>query len=110
MTARAGRLKYQVEIQSPVDTPDGAGGQVRLWEPVITRRAGQELKGSRIFHALQQRYHQLSHVFRLRDIEIQPQYRLFFEGVAHRIIGIETQYRETLVITESEQRTKTYGH
>ena len=110
MTARAGRLKYQIHIQAPVDTPDGSGGQSRAWTPVITRRAGQEIKGSRVFHVMQQRYTQISHIFRLRDVEVLPEFRIVFEDEPHRIVGIETQGRETLLMTEIEQRTKTYGH
>lgn len=108
---RAGRLRHRVVFQQLEITPDDAGGQSSTWVDQLDRRCDQEHQGGRVFQALQKQYSQMSHVFTLRNAEINPQWRLVFEGQPHRILSVSTEDdRRIQIITEAEQETRNYGH
>lgn len=111
MIRRAGKLTESLEFLSPTDTPDGKGGIDRVWPVVDKRRAAKEHKGTRTFHALQQRYTQATDVFRLREFHVEASWKVKHDRDTYRIIGIELHDRETLLVCEVEtQGAKTYGH
>lgn len=62
----AGKLNRWITIQKPVDTPDGAGGDVRVWVPFLNLWAQVEaLMGSEPFFA-DQMYPKLQVAFTIR--------------------------------------------
>ncbi|WP_299076365.1 head-tail adaptor protein [uncultured Paraglaciecola sp.] len=108
---RAGRLRYQIQFQEAVDTPDDAGGQARTWNTVLSRRCDKEDQGGKVFHALQKRFNQMTHLFILRDGDINPEWRILFNSEPYRIIAITvTEGRQIQISAESENQTRTYGH
>lgn len=100
-----GLLNRRLELQVPVETPDGAGGVTRSYETVATLWASLEPRGARESTEADARGGNVTHRIRLRfNADITPRHRFRDGGTIYRIVAMRTRDKRFLDI-DAELRT-----
>lgn len=114
MTIAAGNLRLFVTFQEQTETRDAAGGVHWSWSDVLTRRCERARKSGTLFQALAQKYQSMTDLFILRDVDVDPTWRLMFDGLPYRIVDVDnigSLNREVRIVAEANQpETTVYGN
>lgn len=99
-----GLLNRRLELQAPVETPDGAGGVTRSFSTVATLWASLEPRAAREGMEADARGANVTHRIRLRfNADITLRHRFRDGGTIYRIAAIRTRDQRFLDI-DAEQR------
>lgn len=81
-----GKLRHRIELQQPVETPDGAGGVTVSWQTyarpvaqIVPLTGNERLAADRLENPLRKR------IFLRFRADVQERHRVLYKGLAHHI-------------------------